>query len=75
MTEAPFFSRKFFKNLCCAGTAAVNTVHFSHPYDVVKTRLQIQGEPGRITTKYDGVKGVIKSISVNEGYKSFYKGK
>ena len=35
------------KNIVCAGGAAVITVSFIHPMDVVKTRLQIQGEAGR----------------------------
>lgn len=29
----------FFKNIFCAGGAAVITVSFIHPIDVVKTRL------------------------------------
>jgi len=29
----------FFKNIACAGGAAVITVSFIHPIDVVKTRL------------------------------------
>jgi len=35
------------KNIVLAGTAAVITVNGIHPIDVVKTRLQIQGEAGR----------------------------
>jgi hypothetical protein len=37
----------FLKNITCAGGAAVITVSFIHPIDVVKTRLQIAGEAGR----------------------------
>lgn len=36
-------------NVVCAGGAAVMTVSFIHPIDVVKTRLQIAGEAGRAT--------------------------
>jgi hypothetical protein len=39
----------FFKNIFCAGGAAVITVNFIHPIDVIKTRLQIAGEAGRQT--------------------------
>jgi hypothetical protein len=31
----------FLKNIGCAGGAAVITVSFIHPIDVIKTRLQI----------------------------------
>ena len=64
-----------FKNISLAGTAAVLTVQIIHPIDVVKTRLQIQGEAGRQTKQYNGVTGVIRTIATEEGMASFYKGK
>merc|ERR1711988_589020 len=64
----------FFKNIFCAGGAAVITVSFIHPIDVVKTRLQIAGEAGRQTKQYNGVSGVIKSVLADEGASAFYKG-
>jgi hypothetical protein len=69
-------SNKFFKNIFCAGGAAVITVNFIHPIDVVKTRLQIAGEAGRATTgkQYNGVSGVVKGILADEGASAFYKG-
>jgi hypothetical protein len=63
-----------FKNVSLAGTAAVLTVQVIHPIDVVKTRLQIQGEAGRQTKQYNGVSGVIRTIATEEGMASFYKG-
>ena len=63
------------KNVGLAGTAAVITVTMIHPIDVIKTRLQIQGEAGRATKQYSGVTGVIKTIATEEGVASFYKGK
>lgn len=65
---------KFFKNIFCAGGAAVITVSFIHPIDVVKTRLQIAGEAGRQTKQYNGVSGVVKSVLADEGASAFYKG-
>ena len=62
------------KNVGLAGTAAVITVTLIHPIDVVKTRLQIQGEAGRATKQYNGVMGVIKTIASEEGAACFYKG-
>ena len=67
-------SSKFFKNIFCAGGAAVITVNFIHPIDVVKTRLQIAGEAGRETKAANGVIGVVKSIIADEGAAAFYKG-
>jgi hypothetical protein len=64
----------FFKNIACAGGAAVITVSFIHPIDVVKTRLQISGEAGRVGKTYTGVGDVIKTVSSEEGASAFYKG-
>lgn len=64
----------FFKNIACAGGAAVITVSFIHPIDVVKTRLQISGEVGREGKVYTGVGDVIKTVSAEEGASAFYKG-
>ena len=57
-----------------AGTAAVMAVQFTHPIDVIKTRLQIQGEAGRTTKHYNGVSGVVRTIISEEGIACFYKG-
>ena len=62
------------QNLACAGGAAVITVTFIHPIDVVKTRLQIAGEAGRQTKQYNGVSGVVKTVLADEGAAAFYKG-
>ena len=64
----------FIKNIFCAGGAAVITVSFIHPIDVVKTRLQISGEAGREGRTYTGVGDVIKTVSAEEGASAFYKG-
>ena len=74
-TKQPAAKPSLLKNIVLAGTAAVITVNFIHPIDVVKTRLQIQGEAGRGGKKYNGVSGVIKTIAAEEGMASFYKGK
>jgi len=39
MTTEKKSASHFFKNIACAGGAAVITVSFIHPIDVVKTRL------------------------------------
>jgi hypothetical protein len=63
------------KNVFCAGGAAVITVSFIHPLDVVKTRLQVSGEKGRTGGKqYTGLVDVVKTTLSDEGANAFYKG-
>jgi hypothetical protein len=52
----------------CAGAAAVTTVSFIHPIDVVKTRLQISTAPGAT------IGTTVSSIYRAEGAGSFWKG-
>jgi solute carrier family 25 (mitochondrial 2-oxodicarboxylate transporter), member 21 len=65
------------KSVFGAGTAAIITVSFIHPIDVVKTRLQISsGKGGEGTRNYKAlrVSGTVKVILKEEGIKSFWKG-
>jgi len=64
----------FLKNVARAGGAAVITVNFIHPLDVIKTRLQISGEAGRKGKTYNGVVDVIMKIRSEEGMSALYKG-
>jgi hypothetical protein len=52
-----------------AGTAAVITVTFIHPIDVVKTRIQISPEYASL-----GMPGTFKRIAGNEGVAALWKG-
>lgn len=52
-----------------AGTAAVITVTFIHPIDVIKTRIQISPEYGAL-----GMPGTFKRIAANEGITALWKG-
>jgi hypothetical protein len=66
-----------FKSIFGAGTAAIITVSFIHPIDVVKTRLQISsGKPGEGGRNYKalGITGTVRVILKEEGVKSFWKG-
>lgn len=52
-----------------AGTAAVITVTFIHPIDVVKTRIQISSEYGAL-----GMGGTVKKVVGSEGVTALWKG-
>lgn len=61
---------KLLKNVFCAGCAAVMTVTFVHPVDVVKTRVQVASNKGDNAS----VGYTISSTLKNEGAGAFYKG-
>ena len=64
------YMTKLLKNVFCAGCAAVLTVTFVHPIDVVKTRIQVASNKGDDA----GIGGVIKGALDAEGAGAFYKG-
>ena len=64
------YMTKLLKNVFCAGCAAVLTVTFIHPIDVVKTRIQVESNKGNNV----GIGGVIKGALDDEGAGAFYKG-
>lgn len=52
-----------------AGTAAVITVSFIHPIDVVKTRIQISSEYSSL-----GMGGTVNKVISDEGFAALWKG-
>jgi len=60
--------------VACAGGAAVITVTFIHPMDVVKTRLQVSGTGGGRNYAALGMGGSVKVIAAEEGISAFWKG-
>lgn len=62
------------KSCACAGTAAVVTVTFVHPVDVVKTRMQVSGTAGARDYKSLGLLGTISTVAKEEGVRAFWKG-
>jgi len=61
---------KLLKGIFCAGAAAVFTVTWIHPIDVVKTRMQVASADG----KPAGLGVTISDAMKNEGAGAFYKG-
>jgi len=64
------------KSVVGAGTAAVITVTFIHPIDVLKTRLQVSGDANSGARNYKalGIGGSIRVIAREEGVAAFWKG-
>jgi hypothetical protein len=58
-----------------AGSAAVFTVTFIHPIDVVKTRLQVSGTTEGVRNyKSLGIFGTVRVVAAEEGVGAFWKG-
>lgn len=66
-------AKEMLQGVACAGGAAVITVTFIHPMDVVKTRLQVSGAGTRDYAKL-GIGGSVKVIAAEEGVTAFWKG-
>lgn len=64
------------KSVSAAGSAAVITVTGIHPIDVVKTRLQVSGDPSSGARNYKalGIGGTCSIILKEEGATAFWKG-
>lgn len=60
------------------GMSAIAAISCMHPVDVVKTRLQFQGERGAIGStggkQYRGVFSSLLSIGRHEGLQGLYRG-
>jgi len=64
---APASGRKpsLFESMACGGAAAAFAVNFTHPIELVKTRMQASG---------GSIGGTINAVMKNEGLPSFWKG-
>lgn len=58
--------------LTAGGLAGMPAAFLTTPFDVIKTRLQIDPRAGE--TKYNGILHAAKTILKEESYKSFFKG-
>jgi solute carrier family 25, member 34/35 len=58
----------------CGGGAALVAITCTHPIDVVKTRLQVQGELGANDRAYRGIVSSLGTIARREGTRGLYRG-
>ena len=58
----------------CGGGAALVAITCTHPIDVVKTRLQVQGELGANDRAYRGIVSSLGTIARREGTRGLYMG-
>jgi len=70
-----FVQHPFFQGYVVAGLAAVSATTFTNGIEVVKTRLQLQGELKLLTERpYKGIGHCFATIFRQEGIAGFYKG-
>lgn len=65
----------FFSHLISGAIAGVISDVSTHPFSTIKTRLQVQGATGGVSTvMYKGPLSALASIVRTEGVMSLYKG-
>jgi hypothetical protein len=68
-TSAAALTPTLLQQVGMAGSAAVITVSFIHPIDVVKTRIQVSPEYAAL-----GMGGTVKRVVNSEGFLAMWKG-
>lgn len=63
-----------YNHMMAGGVAGSFAVLLLHPFDVIKTRLQVQDGAGVALPQYKGPIDAIRTIMRTEGWRSFYKG-
>lgn len=67
-------SRPWWGEFLCAGTSAVLAICCTNPVDVVKTRMQLQGQLNRGASPYRGVGSALLQIGQAEGLRGLQRG-
>ena len=66
--------RPIWGEFLCAGTSAVMAICFTNPIDVIKTRMQLQGQLGQGRSPYSGVFDAFRQIGQREGWRGLQRG-
>ncbi|EFJ46769.1 mitochondrial substrate carrier, partial [Volvox carteri f. nagariensis] len=63
-----------WNNMIAGGLAGSAAVLFLHPFDVIKTRLQVQDGASLALQQYKNALDAARSVLTQEGWRSFYRG-
>lgn len=61
------------KHILCGGFAGMTAITVTHPTDLIRRRLQMQGYSKKVP-KYNNMIDAVKQIYASEGIKGFYRG-
>jgi len=64
----------WYAEFLCAGTAAVGAIIVVNPFDVVKTRMMIQGQLGQAASPYTGIGSALVQIARADGLRGVQAG-
>jgi solute carrier family 25 (mitochondrial aspartate/glutamate transporter), member 12/13 len=70
--ESPEKKLGILQLLTAGAIAGMPAAYFTTPFDVIKTRLQVEARKGQ--TSYNGIAHCARSILREEGFKAFFKG-
>lgn len=70
--ESPTHKLGIFQLLTAGAIAGMPAAYLTTPFDVIKTRLQVEARKGE--TSYTGLTHAAKTIFKEEGFKAFFKG-
>ncbi|KAG2451943.1 hypothetical protein HYH02_003717 [Chlamydomonas schloesseri] len=73
MAAAPRTEKNQWNHMIAGGTAGSVAVLFLHPFDVIKTRLQVQ-DGASSGQQYKNAFDACRTVLRQEGWRSFYKG-
>lgn len=63
-----------WNHMIAGGLAGSTAVLFLHPFDVIKTRLQVQDGASLFAPQYKNALDAARTVLRQEGWRSFYKG-
>ncbi|GLC40043.1 hypothetical protein PLESTB_001517000 [Pleodorina starrii] len=74
MATAQRTEKNQWNNMIAGGMAGSVAVLFLHPFDVIKTRLQVQDGAALAVPQYKNALDAARNVVAQEGWKSLYKG-
>ena len=72
--DAEMEKRPIWGEFLCGGTSAVMAICITNPIDVIKTRMQLQGQLGQGRSPYTGVFDALWQVGRREGWRGLQRG-